>query len=258
MTMAYALLFILAPEEALPGDGADWGALEEAQRQGIGSGVALRMFRIPSGSEAELEDLVTRGLAHAFGANPFQDQLLDPCAEGATQGSSPQESHLICDAVVPHLEPRTLWLGVYELRGSLVATDSGHPARQMEISSSRCLDHFPLRDAENETCWFYPTENGRYLCWENQRLLQTLPGFLPDQPLQEEPWSYDRRDVHVLWSLMADDQALTCVGLTFCGKRIDWSTTATELEPWATWSSFEVDTMADEVYRESASITVFS
>jgi hypothetical protein len=56
---------------------------------------------------------------------------------------------------------------------------------------------------------------------------------------------------------MADDQALTCVGLTFAGRRIEWTTVAAAPEPFATWTSFEVDTMADESYREISSITVF-
>jgi len=163
----------------------------------------------------------------------------------------------ICDATVPHLEPRSRWLAVYELSGAAAVAVSGHPALQMEIEACRCLDRFPLREAANETCWFYPTENGRYLCWENQRQLQSLPGFLPDQPVEAKPVSYDRQDVHVLWSLMADDQALTCVGLTYQGRQIEWSTTPTKSENWATWTSFEVDTMADEAYKEITTLTVF-
>lgn len=250
--MAYTIVFVLASEElGLPGDTPDWSELKAAQRQGIRSGVALRIFRVPSAWQGELEDLVGGGLADAHGADPF------------LQGQGGGGSDRICDAVVPHLEPRSLWLGVYELGGaplpSLEETPArGHPATGLEVTSSRCLDRFPLREADNETCWFYPTDNGTYLCWENQRRLETLPGFLPDHPLQAVPPAYTRGDVHVLWSLMADDQALTCVGLTFGGRRIEWTTTATSPEPFATWTSFAVDTMADDSYRELSSITVFA
>jgi hypothetical protein len=249
--MAYTIVFVLASEEqGLPGDTPEWSELQKAQRQGIRSGVALRIFKVPSAWQGELEDLVGGGRADAHGADPF------------LQGQGGGGSDRICDAVVPHLEPRSLWLGVYELGGPPLPAQektpiSGHPATRMEVTSSRCLDRFPLRDAENETCWFYPTDNGTYLCWENQRRLETLPGFLPDHPLQDDPPAYARGDVHVLWSLMADDQALTCVGLTFAGRRIEWTTLAAAPEPFATWTSFEVDTMADESYRESSSITVF-
>ena len=56
---------------------------------------------------------------------------------------------------------------------------------------------------------------------------------------------------------MADDQALTCVGLTYQRRRIEWPVTATDPEPFATWTSFRVDSMADDNYREISSITVF-
>ena len=55
------------------------------------------------------------------------------------------------------------------------------------MSGVERLDAFPLRDAENETCWFYPTEDGAYLSWENQRRLELLPGVMAEQPLQTQP-----------------------------------------------------------------------
>jgi len=245
--MPHTLLFVLAPEAALPADGADWESLQQAQLQGIRSGAALRLFQLAPGSTAQLEELVSEGWADLSGGGG---------ARGAS-GTSTPERRIICDAVVPQFEPRTLWLGVYALGGALVAPEVNHPAGQLEISECRCLDRFPLREADNETCWFYPTDNGHYLAWENQRQLQSLPGFLPDRPPLQEPPDYDRAGVHVLWTLMADDLGLTCVGLTYRGQRIEWSTTATEQEPWATWSSFEIDTMAETTYRESSRITVF-
>ncbi|APD47194.1 hypothetical protein KQ302_11140 [Synechococcus sp. CS-602] len=243
--MAFAIIFVLAAEADLPGENPDWDALLTAQHKGISGGVALRIFKVPKEETKTLDELVSEGLAVLAGADPLP---------GVADESG---SDRICDATVPHLEPRSRWLAVYELSGAAAVAVSGHPALQMEIEACRCLDRFPLREAANETCWFYPTENGRYLCWENQRQLQSLPGFLPDQPVEAKPVSYDRQDVHVLWSLMADDQALTCVGLTYQGRQIEWSTTPTKSENWATWTSFEVDTMADEAYKEITTLTVF-
>ena len=119
------------------------------------------------------------------------------------------------------------------------------------------MDRFALTEAENETCWFYPTDNGSYLCWENQLSLGKLPGWLPEQGIHGAPIAYDRGEVHVLWSLMADDAALTCVGLTYQRRRIEWPLTRRTPEPSATWTWFEVDTMADPSYREHAKISVF-
>ncbi|MFN5117178.1 MAG: hypothetical protein ACK5JJ_03655 [Cyanobacteriota bacterium] len=257
--MAHALVFVAAPQAALPVDPVDWEALQQAHRLGIRSGLALRMFRVPDPWEGSLEQLVIHGQADLAGSDPFQ-ALQDGSAVAVGNGPAPR--HRICDAVVPHLDPRTLWLGVYEISGERLPNEgfrgpAGHPCRQIEILSTRCLDSFPLREAENETCWFYPTENGTYLCWENQRRLETLPGFLPDQGITEVSSPYRRSDLHVLWSLMADDQALTCVGLTYAGKRIEWTTSFSDPEPFATWTSFCVDTMADQSYRELENITVF-
>jgi len=104
---------------------------------------------------------------------------------------------------------------------------------------------------------FYPTDNGRYLAWENRRTLQTQPGHLPDRPPQPEPLPYERGDVHVLWALMADDLALTCVGLTYRRQRIEWPAVSEVRETLSTWTEFEVDSMAESSYRELNSTTVF-
>jgi hypothetical protein len=56
---------------------------------------------------------------------------------------------------------------------------------------------------------------------------------------------------------MADDLALTCVGLTFRGRRIEWPVIRTQPEPFATWTCFEVDSGAESTYQENASITLF-
>ena len=61
----------------------------------------------------------------------------------------------------------------------------------------------------------------------------------------------------VLWSLLADDASLTCVGLTYGGQRIEWPQAHQTPEPMATWSLFRVDTQADVALRIDASQTVF-
>ncbi|MCT0206827.1 hypothetical protein KQ305_03765 [Synechococcus sp. CS-1332] len=257
--MAHALVFVLSPEGTLPGDGATWDELRAAQRLGIGSGIALRMFRVAAPTDQCLDDLVASGQANVSGADPFEPLRSDPCLDVPSSpcpdGAPPRR--LICDALVPHLEPRSLWLGAYELSGPELEGRSGHPADRVGIESIRCLDQFSLRDADNETCWFYPTENGDYLCWENQRSLELSPGYPADPCVQQGKIPYERSDLRLLWSLMADDQALTCVGLTYQRRRIEWPVAATDPEPFATWTSFRVDSMADDNYLETSSITVF-
>jgi hypothetical protein len=258
--MAHALVFVLAPDGGLPGDGAAWEDIQAAQRLGVRSGIALRMFRVPAGTPLSLDDLVSSGQANVSGADPFEPlrSAACPAEPAAASAADPApERRLICDAVVPHLEPRALWLGAYEISGPERQANGGHPAERLEIEAIRCLDQFSLREADNETCWFYPTENGDYLCWENQRSLQLAPGYPADACLQEGPIAYQRSDLQLLWSLMADDQALTCVGLTYQKRRIEWPIAASGSEPFATWTAFRVDAMADDTYRELANITVF-
>ena len=263
--MATALVFVLAPEERLPADGASWNDLLQAQALGLRSGVTLRIFAVPSASEESIDSLISQGLADIRGLNPF----------GAGQARS------LCDALVPRIEPRNLGLGVYELSDAApgsVAGDSplpgadslGHASPEhaadhapihgssgLMIRSIRCLDRFALRDAENETCWFYPTEPGTYLSWENRCRLRSEPGFLPEFPRQDSASDYRRDDIHVLWSLMADDRALTCVGLTYAKRRIEWPLLRSEAEECATWTAFRIDPMAEESFEELSCISVF-
>lgn len=265
--MAHALVFVLAPEALLPADPSTWEELQAAQRRGVGSGVALRLFRMPAGSSEDLDALVTSGRAGLSGADPFQE--LSQPAGSPPPGPEPPARRLICDAVVPHFDPRALWLGAYELEGPVREPNAepaltrgqsvipAHPADRLRIEQVRCLDRFPLREADNETCWFYPTENGDYLGWENRRELQLSPGHAPDLGLSEQTPSYQRQQLRLLWSLMADDQALTCVGLTYQRRRIEWPVLAASQEPFATWTSFRVDSMAEHTYQETCSITVF-
>lgn len=242
--MAPALAFVLAPEPLLPGDGASWSAIAEAQRRGITEGSALRLFRVPPAWGGSLDHLVASGAAGLAGADPFA--ATDP-------PGSPAPQRLFCDAVIPRLDAALLWLGVYALSPGDAAA-----GELPENSTSRCLDRFALADAENETCWFYPTDDGLYLAWRNPCVLQLLPGIPADESLRQEPTGYRRDAVRLLWSLMADDPALTCVGLTYGGRRIEWATLVAEPEPSATWTAFRVDSMAEAQYRELSSITVFS
>jgi hypothetical protein len=47
------------------------------------------------------------------------------------------------------------------------------------------------------------------------------------------------------------------VGLTYQRRRIEWPLLERSPAPSATWTSFEVDTMADPSYVERARISVF-
>ncbi|MFN9056775.1 MAG: hypothetical protein ACK5W5_07320 [Cyanobacteriota bacterium] len=245
--MLHTLSFVLSREGALPKGDCEWHALVEAQRQGLRSGTQLRLFRVSPSISMDLAGLADTGALKASGDQPF-----------------PKESpaQLLCDALVPLIEPRSLWLGVYHVTGRLPECPEGEsggkqPGLQLHVDSVQCLDCYPLQDAANETCWFYPTENGRYLAWENRRTIQTLPGYLPDRPPQTSPMAYSHGDVHVLWSLMADDVALTCVGLSWRRQRIEWPLQAELPENLSNWTEFEVDSMAESSYRELNSTTVF-
>ena len=61
----------------------------------------------------------------------------------------------VCDAITPRFEPERLWLGVYQ-------------ASPANPSQWQRLDSFPLSEARNESCWFYPTHDGHYLSWQRQ------------------------------------------------------------------------------------------
>jgi hypothetical protein len=149
----------------------------------------------------------------------------------------------LCDALVPQFDPRLNALGVYQRSG--------------EAEPFQCLDRFALADASNETCWFYPTHDGTFLSWERALELGLDPGAVAADAQAAAPRPYDRSHVTVLWSLLADDASLTCVGLTYGGQRIEWPQAHRNPEPMATWSLFTVDTQADVPLRIDASQTVF-
>jgi hypothetical protein len=242
--MLHALAFVVCREPSPLREASNWHDLVEAQRQALRSGTQLRLFRLPQGAaDGPQDDLMASGRLSAAGERPVLHN-------GVAQ--------VICDALVPLIEPRSLWLGVYHLSGhEQTSPDSGSGPR-LVVEDVACLDCYPLQEAANETCWFYPTENGRYLAWENRKRIQTLPGHLPDRPPQPNPLPYQHGDVHVLWSLMADDHALTCVGLTYRRQRIEWPLVGEIPEPLATWTQFQVDSMAESSYQELNSTTLFA
>jgi hypothetical protein len=133
----------------------------------------------------------------------------------------------VCDAITPRFEPDRLWLGVFQ-------PDPAQPDHW------RVLDRFPLSDARNETCWFYPTHDGHYLSWQRDLNVSLGPGRVVAAP-DDLPGSYSRGNIALLWSLLADDTELTCVGLTYAGHRIDWPLQERQWAPLARWSSFSVD-----------------
>jgi hypothetical protein len=247
--MACRLVFLLAPRSALPQPGAGWQGLVEAQSQSVGNGIYLRLFPAQHDWNGSLDDLIIDGKADVTGQNPFGQGVSH--AKGKT-------GRLLCDSFIPYVEPKLLWLAVYKVEGRSIDINAAYPSRSLDIDRVECLDQFPLREASNETCWFYPTEDGRYLSWEKRSRIILQPGFLPDIVAQDEAHDYQRSEVHLLWSLMADDQSLTCVGLTYRQRRIEWPLLKVEPEPFATWRCFRVDYSSEMGHIEESSITVFN
>ena len=104
----------------------------------------------------------------------------------------------------------------------------------------------------------YPEIGMDRLRWEKRSRIIAQPGFLPDIPLEDESSDYQRSEIHLLWSLMADDQSLTCVGLTYKKRRIEWPLLKVEPEPFATWRCFRVDYSTETGHVEESCITVFN
>jgi hypothetical protein len=221
--MNQPLVFVIAPSDCLPDEEASWQDLLTAQRQGPGGAFALRLFTAASTSADDLAQLPWEG-------------ALEP-------ESGVQPRRLICDAVVPQFDPRSNAIGVYQ--------------RNAEADTYRCLDRFPLTEASNETCWFYPTHDGSFLSWERALTVGLDPGVVAAEAQPQTPTTYERSQLKLLWSLLADDVSLTCVGLTYGGQRIEWPKSHSCPEPMATWSLFTVDTQADVALTVEASQTVF-
>lgn len=247
--MACRLVFLLVSRSALPQPGARWQQLVDAQSQSLGSGIYLRLFPAQEDWHGSLDDLIIEGKADVSGHNPFCQGV------GTSKNKSNQ---LLCDSFIPYIEPKLLWLAVYKVEGRTIDPNSAYPSQSLDIESIECLDQFPLREASNETCWFYPTEDGRYLSWEKRSRIIAQPGFLPDILVEDESSEYQRSEIHLLWSLMADDQSLTCVGLTYKKRRIEWPLLKVEPEPFATWRCFRVDYSTETGHLEESCITVFN
>ena len=225
--MTPSLLFVLAPAAALPSEACTRHDLEAAQRQGPRGGFALRLFSQGRNAIDELALL------------PLDGRL------GGDVRSLGNGCQVICDAVIPHFEPQHHWLGVY------ASSDE-------TVDRFTCLDRLPLSEANNETCWFYPTHDGTYLSWERGLRLWLMPGNVvaPEQTAQRQP--YDRGRLAVLWSLLGDDASLSCVGLTYDAQRIDWPLQSIRPEAAATWSRFRVDSQAEVSPLVEDARTVFA
>ena len=222
--MNHPLVFVIAPSASLPEGEASWDDLLQAQRQGPGGAFALRLFTSAGTSADQLAQLSWEG-------------------ELAVQNAG-QTRRMICDAVVPQFDPRSNAIGVYQ--------------RAADADRFHCLDRFPLIDASNETCWFYPTHDGSFLSWERALTLTLKPGMVAAEAQPKAPSRYERSQLTLLWSLLADDASLTCVGLTYGGQRIEWPQAHSQPEPMATWSLFTVNTQADVALTVEASQTVFA
>ena len=246
----------------MPIEQISWESLRGAHHLGIKSGKALRIFQVPEGNELSLDHLVESGKAEIGGHDPFASVRnvsgdIDP-VELPTETKAP--SPRICDTLIPCFEPESLWLSVYQASGTKRedAASFAHPAQQLCIEQITCLDKLSLSDVNNDTCWFYPTEDGEYLSWESQHSIAMEPGYLADGGLFDGQHQYERDHLSLLWSLMAKDKDLTCVGLTYRNRRIEWPTQIVDKKRSANWISFRADSLAENSYSEISKITVFS
>ncbi|MGB5135820.1 MAG: hypothetical protein WBN89_11665 [Prochlorococcaceae cyanobacterium] len=223
MDALHSPCFVLAPAGDLPLEPVSFKELTELQARSIAAAERLRMFRVPDAWSGSLDALIDSA---AVSERPF------------------------CDALVPAIGVESLHLGVYELRwcGSPKAGAEADASRQVE--AIRCLDRVPLRDVANEACWFYPTEDGAYLSWSNRCDVRLEPGHLPDRPPTQAPVDYRHDRLRLLWSLMADEEAMTCVGLTYNRRRIEWPVALENGQPTAAWTWFSVDSRAERPYRQ--------
>jgi hypothetical protein len=224
--MTSSLIFVVAPASQLPADPSSVQDLQMAQAGGPTTGFALRIFN--------------RGAEHPdLAVLPVDGRLTGDRRRGS------DGTQLLCDAVVVRIDPQHHWLGVYR-------NDPGEPA------SVQCLDRVALRDLSNATCWFYPTHDGTFLSWERGQRLSLQIGSIADCPEELSEAPYERSRLSVLWSLLADDASLTCVGLTYSGQRLDWPLQALSPEPMATWSRFCVDSQAHQHLVVEDSLTLFA
>mgnify|MGYP000504042730 CR=1 FL=1 len=246
----------------MPIEQISWEALIDAHHLGVKSGKALKIYQVPEGNALSLEHLVESGKAEIGGHDPFASVRnvsgdINP-VELPTETKAP--SPRICDTLIPCFHPESLWLGVYQASGTKRedAASFAHPAQQLCIDQITCLDKLSLSDVNNDTCWFYPTEDGEYLSWESQHSITSEPGYLADGSLLDDQHQYERGHLNLLWSLMAKDRDLTCVGLTYMNRRIEWSFQVLDKKRSAIWTAFVADSLAKNSYSELSKISVFS
>jgi hypothetical protein len=202
---------------------------------------------------------VSAGRANAAGDDPF-DALPDDAAAPAPDeaaGSTPAATaeispvrRLLCNATIPRFAAERLWLSVYDL-------ESEDASPQAEPRQLRLLDSFPLAAAANETCWFFPTDDGRYLSCATNEQVRCLPGFTPELRFSDTPFAYDRAGIKVLWSLMADEESLRCVGLTYERRRVDFPLIERQRSVDTTWLAFQVESQAEHPLQVTSTITTF-
>ena len=224
--MRQPLIFVVAPAAALSEEATTLAALQAVQARGPSTGFCLRIF--------------SKGQAHPeLALLPFDGRLT------GGQRRSPDGTQLLCDALVPRIEPQHHWLAVY-----CAATEGGE--------SLVCLDRLALSEASNATCWFFPTHDGSYLSWERGLRLTLGPGTIADASPELLAAPYERGRIAVLWSLLADDASLTCVGLTYGGQRIDWPVRDLRPEPMANWGRFRIDSQAESSLVVEDCLTLFA
>jgi len=253
---------VIAPKDLLPIEQISWDSLTCAHHLGVKSGKALKIFHVPEGNSISLEHLVESGKAEISGNDPFASvRSVSSEMNGVELPSeSKATSPRICDTLIPRFDPEFLWLGVYQVSGTKRedAESFGHPAQQLCIEQITCLDKLSLSDVNNDTCWFYPTEEGEYLSWESVHSIAMEPGYLADDSILDDQHQYERGHLNLLWSLMAKDKDLTCFGLTYMNSRIEWPMQMTDKKRSAGWTSFRADSLAENSYSEISRITVFS
>lgn len=223
MDALHSPCFVLAPAGELPLEPASWDELSRLQARSIRAAERLRMVPVPAGWSGSIDDLI------------------DTVAEAERP---------ICDALVPAIAVTSLHLGVYELcwRGSPNDLVAGGPPPQLE--AIRCLERVPLEAVTNEACWFYPTEDGAYLSRSSRCAVRFQPGHLPDQAPTQAPVAHHPERLRLLWSLMADDEQMTCVGLTYNHRRIEWPVAAEQGDGAADWTWFSIDSRQERPYRQ--------
>lgn len=266
--MAHALCFVLhcGPTAAFSGP-PQWSELLAQQHEAITEAQSLRIFRCPPGWDGSLDELVSAGRANAAGDDPFETlppapaealpaspAAPSPAEAAASTPAAPAESspawRLLCNATIPRFTAERLWLSVYDL-------ESEDASPQAEPRQLRLLDSFPLAAAANETCWFFPTDDGRYLSCATNEQVRCLPGFTPEQRFSDTPFAYDRAGIKVLWSLMADEESLRCVGLTYERRRVDFPLIERQRSVDTTWLAFQVDSQAEQPLQVSSTITTY-